>query len=645
MSPVAQAMELQAKLAGRFKHPSDIDTSGAVINLPEESFTFVTVADHYRALQPLAAVQHPDDEQRQFDFIERMAPAYDRFVHELFGAVREAGNSAGTKISVCSLDAAYLMDEVRQRVQGAFVISLNEGDLWADFRLGLSRLFSLGGEIFSTHTSRPGFKAIDEQLQALKTVMAEKQVDKVVLVDDHAFSGKTIESVVTMLSQQGIEVERVVTYTRVNSLAALEKSGIPVQPVKSFGGERLLDRADLVEPRYFLIGAAGCVVELPNNSLARAPYVLPFGSPNARASIPDREAAPFSRRILALNQDFFRSMQEILSRPPLVSDLDPLVVRLMGFHGFSGEMPVQQVLALCTERLEDRVARRKDIERVQSKLRPLGLPGDIVFLDINDTILKSGDSDVNVLVKEQLKRRIRALQELGVHVGLCSDSPLPQMERFADSFGIKGPLIAENGSIIANDGQKTILNRLEGIDRLRERIRSVASRLQREQGEDRVAVEFGGASSPTTPGTYSFGRNREATISVFGDPALIRALEAEFKEDTKTLGIDANPNAGSYGFFAIHPAPVARGKAETLRMLARFGIRVTIIGNSDSDFVEPVEFNGGRIDVGMVGNHTLSPEKLRRCTYRTVCNYTMGVCNILRQIERDREGVVEGSPR
>ncbi len=631
MSRNAGAVRLQQRLADKYKHPSDLDTSGSQITLPSDAFTFVTVPDHFRALLPLAVVQHPRDEQLQCRFIDKLASAYDRFVSGTLQAIRESGNSSGKQIKVCALDLAEVTAGVRGHASGAFTVSLNEGDAWADFSLGLSRLFSLGGGRFFTHTSRPGSDAIDEQLRALKGALAERGISEVVLVDDHAFSGKTIESVVSLLRQQEISVKSVTTYTRVNSL---KLDGIEVKPVKGFVGDRILERADLVEPRYFLIGSAGCVVELPNKKLARAPYVLPFGSPVDRASIPANEATPFSRRLITLNQGFFRAWAEVTGKEPVVADLDPLFGRLMVLHGFDEKSPVQGLLASCSERLEHRINRRTELERVQSDLRPLGLPQDIVFLDINDTILKSGDSEVNALVTEQLQRRIRKLQDLGVSVGLCSDSPLPQMINFAAQFGITGPIIAENGNIISNSGKKTILRRLENIDALRDRINQVASRRQLTVRDDRVAVEFGGSGSRIETGTYSFGRDRQTSISVFGDVDFIEDLKREFEDEAnlQTFGVDASPRAGIYGFFAMHPCPIRSGKADTLRMLAKFGHRVTMIGNSMSDFVEP---NGG-VDVGMVGNHSLTDGQLAQCRYSTTVNLTLGVVNLLHQIEYAR---------
>lgn len=636
MSPVAQAMELQAKLAGRFKHPSDIDTSGAVIHLPEESFTFVTVADHYRALQPLAAVQHPDDEKGQFDFIERLAPAYDKFVTGLYDVIRECGQSSGRSSVVCSLDSAELTREVRRRVEGKFVVSLNEGDLWADFRLGLSRLFSLGGERFTTHTGRPGFSAVHRQLRALKEIVQQKRIEGVALVDDHAFSGKTIETVVGILQEQGIKVELVATGTRVNALASIEESGIHVDPVKRFMGDTRPTKIDLVESRYFLFGAAGCVVELPDGSLARAPYVLPLGSPHERASIPKEEAAPFSRRVIDLNQEFYRAFSEAIGRPALVSDLDSSFQRLAGFHGFRPDEPLQQLFSKCSARLEALTVKRLELEGQQHKMRPLRVSGKrVVFLDLDHTIIRPGASEVDPAQRENLIRRIEAVQRTGAEVGLNSDSPLGPLQDFASRYGMSGMVLAELGAVVGYRGQSVILRELERQGELLRRIHTVASSFQLQRGDDALAAVFGGTGPTIQPGTYRLGAGRKASISVFGSPSFIDALGEEFRGDQERYGIDVNPKAtNGYGFFAIHSRPIAKGKGETLTMLARLGMRLVMIGDSLPDFVEPFEEEyGGSVSVGLVGNHSVPGHLAERCQFRTGLFHTAGVCELLDQCE------------
>jgi len=147
------------------------------------------------------------------------------------------------------------------------------------FNLGVSRLFALGGYQLLGHVARPGMPSITAQIAALP------KDRRYVLYEDDRMTGGTLR------------------FLR----AALEEHEVAIEGARlAFETE---DDEDVIDSRDFLLGTddGGLVVELPDGSIARAPYVLPWVDPAARASIGSAHALTFSRRVWALNEAIFRS--------------------------------------------------------------------------------------------------------------------------------------------------------------------------------------------------------------------------------------------------------------------------------------------------------------------------------------------------
>ena len=88
------------------------------------------------------------------------------------------------------------------------------------------------------------------------------------------------------------------------------------------------------------------------------------------------------------------------------------------------------------------------MDKDQDKLRKnseVPLPQDrLILIDLDKTLL-----DINYnLTDEKVLAEISRVQSLGWQVGLSSDTPLEPLKVWADKFGIKGPVLAEKGSIL-----------------------------------------------------------------------------------------------------------------------------------------------------------------------------------------------------
>ncbi|HVF17546.1 MAG TPA: hypothetical protein VNA21_11565 [Steroidobacteraceae bacterium] len=143
----------------------------------------------------------------------------------------------------------------------------------AEHRLAVSRVFALGGHQLLGYVARPGNASIEDQIATIPS-------GDYTLLDDDRMSGGTLAAVIAMLPSR-------------------------IQITKT---ELMLEQRaneDVLDSRDFLVGSdeGGLVVVLPDGSLGRAPYLLPYVDPAARASIPDAKA--FSKAMWDANACVF----------------------------------------------------------------------------------------------------------------------------------------------------------------------------------------------------------------------------------------------------------------------------------------------------------------------------------------------------
>lgn len=219
-------------------------------------------------------------------------------------------------LEVRRLELAAQRVEAARRTAGRRVISL-DGCIPGSFDLGVSRCFPLSaGSATSTMVARPGFAPIAAQLAAIPA-------GDYVLLDDDISTGETIRRVLALLPAR-LHIQEVVI----------------VSPMTA-------PTLDVGDCRDFLVGAreGGLVVALPGGGLARAPYVLPYVSPSARASVPLSREREFSVAVWELNAAFFAAV----SPPIRLAEADPAFVRLMRHVGFA---PGTTMLAICQWHLQ-----------------------------------------------------------------------------------------------------------------------------------------------------------------------------------------------------------------------------------------------------------------------------------------------------
>ena len=199
------------------------------------------------------------------------------------------------------------------------------------FLLNINRLFNTDGQLIG-HGPRPGFKPLAEQFDELANKIAGRSV---VLIEDGAFSGGTLRSVLYELESQDITVTTIVIgfcCTRAKFVLSHIFNGelVIVHPI-----ENLLDWIpdhDLIP----FIPNCGRVLGEPvlhgfmpvQNSEGFScafPYILPFGRIEEWASLPTEGAKDLSRNCLGTSIELFgrvcpkMTIRELLGVNPRVS--------------------------------------------------------------------------------------------------------------------------------------------------------------------------------------------------------------------------------------------------------------------------------------------------------------------------------------
>lgn len=197
--------------------------------------------------------------------------------------------------------------------------------------LNINRLFNTDGQLIG-HGPRPGFKPLAEQFDELTKKIAGRSV---VLIEDGAFSGGTLRSVLHELESRGITVTAIVIgfcCTRAKFVLAQFFKGelVIVHPI-----ENLLDWIPDHDLIPFIPNCGRVLGEPSAHSFMPVrredgfscayPYILPFGKIEEWASLPIEGARDLSRLCLDTSIEIFgrvgakMTLGELLVANPRVS--------------------------------------------------------------------------------------------------------------------------------------------------------------------------------------------------------------------------------------------------------------------------------------------------------------------------------------
>ncbi|MBK7839805.1 MAG: hypothetical protein IPJ49_19460 [Candidatus Obscuribacter sp.] len=207
--------------------------------------------------------------------------------------------------------------------RGHSVISLDPC-IAGDYDLKVSRCFPLSAPLTEAEmVARPGSNELPEQIQAIPEGAH-------ILFDDDIFSGSTVQRVQELLPAP----------ISIRAVCALTIRGKNQQST-------LLD---ILDSRDFLAGSheGGLVLELPDGTLGRAPYCLPYVSPCERASIPLSQEIDFSKQLWLLNERFFAALPDCIR----LNQANPAFIRLMQLAGFDSNATMVQICKWHQQQLQ-----------------------------------------------------------------------------------------------------------------------------------------------------------------------------------------------------------------------------------------------------------------------------------------------------
>ena len=197
-------------------------------------------------------------------------------------------------------------------------------------KINLSRLFNVSdGQCRSNNLiPRPYFEKPEKQFESIPD-------GTYTLVDDDIATGRTHKTIIGLLPKR-IKIEKTVTLLAESlTVAGIDKSTL----------------LDVVDVRDFIVGSrdGGLVVSLPDKSVVRAPYMLPYVSLSTRAKIPPSQEISLSIDLWKLNLQFFNSIGSTI----LLENTSPSFQKLMNYIGFNSQVPMTQICKWHIQMLEN----------------------------------------------------------------------------------------------------------------------------------------------------------------------------------------------------------------------------------------------------------------------------------------------------
>lgn len=320
----------------------------------EADFVYVMRSDaEYVAAQIAARV----DRDGAF---EEILAAYERAVESLAAAILRAFAVEHAATAVDLIDG----QEVHQRrlelidaIGDGFVISMDPLMEGGSLPLAFSRCYRVGGTEFVEMIPRPGYPTLAEQVERIRVESAGRPL---IVVEDDFYTGETIEKTLSR-RLEGL-ADSVVAVVAGTKIGPHQPPGFPVRAAVRYVCEddvSPLDKVDLGDPRDYMIGASGLVCRLDSGELGRLPYVLPFVSPAARASLPAEAEAPFSVEALDLSRSFYEDVSEIVGAPATLALVDPhFALACQELLELPAETPMSRVLAEIERRGTDLLGSR-----------------------------------------------------------------------------------------------------------------------------------------------------------------------------------------------------------------------------------------------------------------------------------------------
>ncbi len=259
----------------------------------------------------------------------RLYKVYDSFTQTLTTCLLNYFRHKGT-VRIDVYEAADLEDQLRQKVGSSPIVSLDPLVSRQTNQFGMSRIYYPGGVSLYKQMNRPGTLNLADQAAAISAIVRDTPV---CVVDDDTCSGGSLVSAVQMLNNAKVRVKKASVGIQLGEAVQLATSGIQSDPCVRYTlanpTRDIYTVTDLGDPRDFLVGVCGLAVLLPGGYQGRAPYVLPFVSPAARAQIVPEDEQAFSMDILHASRDFYQAFYRESGVQIELRDVDPFFCSML----------------------------------------------------------------------------------------------------------------------------------------------------------------------------------------------------------------------------------------------------------------------------------------------------------------------------
>lgn len=269
------------------------------------------------------------------------------------------------------------------------------------------------------------------------------------------------------------------------------------------------------------------------------------------------------------------------------------------------------------------------------------MPQTLVLCDIDRTLIQVDGKPI----ASHVRPVARQLQQRGTVVGLCSDSPVITMQKWATYFGLAGPLIAERGAILLDHPTAETLFLGEWPRYFADLREAVFRRLSRNDefhvamGEPVEVFDALRASALVGSRHIIVNTIRQASLSMYArrvvapgrldfDLGLLGELEEHVRGAMAVLAPDfpfywdCNPD---YSILIIGAEQATKQLGVRHLLERRTFDRVIVIGDSKWDYVDDP-----RVEQWAVANAT--PEYLAHCSAVALSAFTLGVEELLRAL-------------
>lgn len=234
---------------------------------------------------------------------EILQKAHEKFLKQLVELIRQAFDN---QLDVKTINMEEQLKKAYSILESKQTISLDTY-YRGTYDIETSRLFDISDiqKKYISLIGRIGHDTVKNQIQKIKD-------GNYILVDDDSATGKTIREVMSNLPER-INIEQIFL-------------------LASMVNEKIFDIVDL---RDFIIGAenGGLVVRLPNEEIARSPYMLPYVSLKTRATISASKEMKFSIKLWKMNKEFYQKIGGNIT----LKQTDKGFKSLMNYIGFNDD--------------------------------------------------------------------------------------------------------------------------------------------------------------------------------------------------------------------------------------------------------------------------------------------------------------------